>query len=380
MKKQVFILSFLVFLCLNVDYSSLAQAPVNDFCVDAIDISDGLWEPGTNQNATLHCGADFRNGNCAATQQWGVNKCCYSGQEGTIWYKFTCTSSGTASIEFRNTVCNPTSYLGVITTTLQGFVLKKPTCAFPESDSVLVCFDPATAANFSVSFTVVAGQIYYVQIDTKKNSSASCSDCNNTATCHSYCSFETRLLVPTPTPISGFKAKAKKDFVSIKWLYDWKDNYTHFLLSRKNIFTGDSAIVAYNEINSFGRDGIYFAHNDYAVDENGYYSYNLYGTIGNTELELVGSEVVQIDFAKELRMQLVPNPASDNVKLLLYNTLNGNYFYSLYNLYGQEVLNGITEAAPNSETVLNIETLSKGMYVLKISLEDRILQQFLIVE
>lgn len=353
------------------------QPPVNDFCVDAIDLSDWLWSPGTNRNSTLHCGADHRIGNCGAAQQ-GTNKCCSSeGVEGTIWYKFVCPTSGSASLEFRNTACSPTSFFS-ITTTLQGFIIKKPSCAYPESDSILACFNPNTANDFAQPFQVIAGQEYYVQIDTKKNSFGSCT-CASSASCHSYCEFEVRLVPPISLPISGFNVRPSQNFVSIKWLYDWKDNFTAFKLTRHSQNTKDSTVVVWKPIQSFDQEGFFFTYKDFSVEENGIYTYTLYAVTDQGETSLAGVETVVINFAKAIEALLIPNPTSGNVKLVLLNTAGMGYSFCIYNQLGQEILKGATLAEVKAEMELSLSTFQKGMYMIRIYLEDRYIQERLIV-
>src|SRR4051794_38464556 len=68
--------------------------PPNDLCPNAIDISNGTWFTGTNQNATLSC-TDHRTSNCTTPQQNSDMCCGSSGIEGTVWYKFTLSSADT---------------------------------------------------------------------------------------------------------------------------------------------------------------------------------------------------------------------------------------------------------------------------------------------
>jgi hypothetical protein len=356
-----------------------AQTPANDLCGNATDISDQAWHTGTTQNSTLTC-ADFRLGNCGPAQQ-GIDKCCgSSGVEGTVWYKFTSTAGGAASLEFRNTSCNPSSFFGVVTT-LQGFLLIKPTCADPSVDQVVTCFNPSTAANFTNGFTAATSQEYYVQVDTKKNTFSSCT-CDNasSATCHSYCTYEVRVVFPIASPIKDFEANVKNSFVNIKWLYDWKDLYTNFYLIRKNILTKDSVVLSSMPIGNYQQDDNYFTYNDYSLKNNGTYNYSLYASIDKGALKLVGSRSVSVNFAQETHLTLVPNPATDNLKLILSNTSGGSYPYTICNALGQMVKSGHTEQSVNTETSLSIADLAPGIYLAKVTLEDRVLQQNLIKE
>jgi hypothetical protein len=372
--KCVKILLFFKLTFLN-PFWIFGQAPANDLCDNAVDISDGSWYPGNTHFSTLEC-TDFRTGNCNTPQQ-SSNMCCgISGVEGTVWYKFTTPDAGPVNLEFTASTCNPVSF--GITTTLQGFVLKKTICADNSTDIAVLCFDPTNANAFTNTFTATAGQEYYVQIDTDKNTLSSCN-CTNpaaTATCHSYCSFQVRIVLPAPTPIKDFKVKEVNNHVNIKWFYDWRDPYTKFSLVRKNFFSKDSVVLYSASLKDFEEKNNYFTYNDYSVETNSYYQYLLYA---NNE-RLLNSETIEVDYAQETYFNLVPNPSSGETKLLLKNTLGKGYVYNVFNPIGQIVKSGLTENIPNSETLINMSDLPPGMYYVNIALENKALQQALILE
>ncbi|HXB12771.1 MAG TPA: T9SS type A sorting domain-containing protein, partial [Bacteroidia bacterium] len=362
-----------IILILGISFG-FAQAPVNDLCSNAIDISNGSWFPGNTLNSTLTC-ADFRLGNCSTPQQ-STNMCCgSSGVEGTIWYTFTSPSAGPATLEFGASTCNPVNFFG-ITTTIQGFLLTNNNCADPTVAQAVACFNPATAAGFTTPFTAVSGQTYYVQVDTKKNTLTTCTcDAASSATCHSSCDFQVRVIFPIATPISDFQTNTRNNFVNIKWLYDWKDLYSKFHLVRKNIFTKDSVVISSMAIGDYKQEDNYFTYNDYSLKTNGTYNYSLYASIDKGGLKLVGSESISVNFAQETRLNIVPNPSSDNIKLMLTNTSGNSYHYTICNALGQSVKSGNTEQSANTETSINIADLSPGIYLAKVTLEDRVLQQ-----
>ncbi len=347
--------------------------PPNDICYNPEDISDGLWHPGTNQNATLTC-SDLRTGQCGAAQQ-GTNKCCgISGVEGTVWYKFTNIDVGSITVEFRSITCSPVSFLGA-TSSLQGFVINTLNCGDNSQDLISACFDPATAAPFSVSYSGLA-QDYYVQIDTDKNTFTTCT-CDNpsSATCHSYCSFEIRVILPTPTPIKFFDGIVKNNYVHLNWLYDWKDNYTHFDIVRKDMNGKDSVLIASKPIQEYlSEDGLFY-YDDYSIERNDYYTYSLYASTNKISQKLVGSKIVVVDFAKEAYFNLIPNPARDKISLVLTNALSTGYPYSIINSMGQLVTQGYSSSIPNEDIILDISNFPAGFYLMTIALEDRILQK-----
>ncbi|HSZ25587.1 MAG TPA: T9SS type A sorting domain-containing protein [Cytophagaceae bacterium] len=379
MYKYVKILVFVVIVPCWGTFYSYGQAPVNDLCTNAIDISDGLWHNGNTVNSTLSC-TDFRLGNCATPQQT-TNMCCgSSGVEGTIWYMFTSPVAGAATLQFRNSVCNPYSFFGIITT-IQGFLITNNNCADPTAGIATACFNPPDTTSFSTPFTSGASQVYYVQVDTKKNTFTTCT-CDNpsSATCHSSCAFQVRVVFPVATPVSEFSLIPQNNFVAVKWLYDWKDSYSDFLLVRKIMDTKDSVVLSSKSVSSYLQKNNYFGFNDYSLKTNGYYEYDLYAAINGRPTKLLGSEMIQVNFAKEISLNIIPNPDQDQVKLMLSNTAGNNYNYIIYNALGQIMKSGMTEHATNTETSVNISDWPSGIYLTKITLEDRILQQNILKE
>lgn len=368
---KILILFILSGLCPLKGYSQ----PANDLCANATDISDGSWYAGTTQNSILNC-TDFRTGNCGTPQQ-PINMCCgITGVEGTVWYKFTTPDAGPASVEFTASTCTPASFIIGGTTTLQGFLLKKIICADNSLDLAVFCFNPSTAAAFTNAFTAEAGTEYYLQVDTKKNTSSTCTcDAASSATCHSYCTYQVRLVLPVATPIKDFKVKQQNNHVNLHWLYDWKDNYSKFSIVRKNFFSNDSITLFSGPVTEFLEKDNYFSYNDYSVKTNGYYRYILY-----SDGKFSNSETVEVDFAQETYFNLVPNPSSGETKLILNNTLGKGYPYNVFNSIGQVVKSGVTVEMSNSETMLNIADFPSGIYYVNVVLENKALQQALVLE
>jgi len=90
---------------------------------------------------------------------------------------------------------------------------------------------------------------------------------------------------------------------------------------------------------------------------------------------MVGSKILYIDFAQEIYFNLIPNPAKDNINLVLNNTVSTGYSYTIFNSIGQVVKHGVTSLAPNTETSIAISELKSGFYLTNVILEDRILQK-----
>ena len=67
------------------------------------------------------------------------------------------------------------------------------------------------------------------------------------------------------------------------------------------------------------------------------------------------------------KMLVYPNPASDVLNISINNTSFKNSIISIFNISGNEVLNSIMNGA---STQLNIESLSNGVYFVKVKNEN----------
>lgn len=88
---------------------------------------------------------------------------------------------------------------------------------------------------------------------------------------------------------------------------------------------------------------------------------NMFGTI-----TVVAEGVLNTDnFTLLDNVRMYPNPASSKINFDLNN--NEEFTVKIYNLLGKEVLNGSIDNTNNS---ISVATLSKGMYIAKITSTD----------
>jgi hypothetical protein len=373
---RALLLFIIVFMAGNI---ACAQ-PVNDNCLNGIDISNGNWFTGTNQNSTLSC-TDHRTSNCTTPQQT-TNMCCgTSGVEGTVWYKFTLTNTDTVWVDFRNAFpCNPASLLGP--TTIQGFVLRRAGgCGNPNADTVKACFNPSTTADFTVpKFYALAGVAYMVQVDTKKNTLSTCTcDDPASATCHAYCPFEIRIRPKNAfLKFKNFNLAEVNKTVRISWYYDYEENYSDFRIKRQKLSDNTVEVIAEGPVNKFNLHAFNFQFDDYTVEENGLYIYYLEGSYGGTIFEPVLNKTIFVGYVDEIDAYLIPNPAKDDLKISLINVKNGTARYEIYSTLGIMVLSGYIDKQMQY-CLINTCLIPRGMYFVKVVIGNTVLSRKLLL-
>jgi hypothetical protein len=347
----------LVFALENFAYSQ----PLNNDCANAVDISDQSWYPGTSVGATINCTNDLRTGNCGAAQQ-GVDMCCgIMGIESSIWYSFIVSATQVVYIDFRNISCTNAS-------SLQGFSFSTGNCVTPELDVIKACFKTASTAdiNGQMTFTAVGGQLYYLEIDTEKNTLTSCGTCTTpSSTCHANCNWEIRLRTNTPTLLKDFNLSINNSSVVSSWYYDYKENYSHFKIIRKKLTDNSMEVVSEEPVNKYHLSGYNFQFDDYTVKENGLYNYYLYGSYEGSYYEPIVNKTIFVGYVNEIDFFLIPNPAKDDLTISISNLKDGKAAYEIYSLLGIKIISGIIDS-PAQYSQINTCLFPKGIYFVKV--------------
>ena len=73
-------------------------------------------------------------------------------------------------------------------------------------------------------------------------------------------------------------------------------------------------------------------------------------------------ETLSVEQYNNQQFSIYPNPVKNTLNI---NTQLSSFEYALYSLHGQKVMEG------SSKTVLDVSTLSAGVYVLKLSSENK---------
>lgn len=88
----------------------------------------------------------------------------------------------------------------------------------------------------------------------------------------------------------------------------------------------------------------------------------------NTSLTLLEGATSVADIDAITNIALYPNPAKDNMTLMMETTVYGDYSYSIYNLSGQKMLSktGNIQMGKTNES-FDVASLNAGMYIMEIS-------------
>ena len=99
-------------------------------------------------------------------------------------------------------------------------------------------------------------------------------------------------------------------------------------------------------------------------------AFNSYQSISSNKLiRLLGQSVLRTDNFEKDKIIIFPNPVKDI--LYIENITDSNY--EIYDITGKTVLNGVNNQ-------INLGSLEKGVYFLKVTFEDKVITQNFIKE
>lgn len=102
----------------------------------------------------------------------------------------------------------------------------------------------------------------------------------------------------------------------------------------------------------------------------GYFT-NFNGTTYNRIIRLNGTPVLSTENFESVKINIYPNPVKDFLNI----QNNQKYDFEIYNMLGKLVLKG-----DNIENQINVNTLTKGIYILRLKNDDKIFNQKFIKE
>ena len=93
-------------------------------------------------------------------------------------------------------------------------------------------------------------------------------------------------------------------------------------------------------------------------------------SIEDFKAEIEGCVLTSIDPAINGRIIISPNPSADEIRIYTTIFLDDNFSYELFNSAGQIILSGLF--SPSTNNALDINTLSNGVYFLRIQIRDQV--------
>lgn len=191
------------------------------------------------------------------------------------------------------------------------------------------------------------------------------------------CEFTPIAEITLPVLLKSFTAQLINNKVDLKWITSTEINASHFVIERSyngSDFSDIATVFAFG--NTTEEKNYQFADNSFASDKVVVY-YRL------RQVDLDGKEdfssIRTIRMAKQnlntISIVTFPNPVSNEVSITIPNNWQGKkVVYELVNANGQIVRK--TEAASGSQTEsVNVSSLSRGFYMVKVSCNGETAQQ-----
>ena len=91
------------------------------------------------------------------------------------------------------------------------------------------------------------------------------------------------------------------------------------------------------------------------------------------------SSTIQLDIF-DGSISVFPNPNSGSLTLDMINVQSGNYTMSIMNILGEEIYIESKEINGTSSTIMDLNHLSKGTYILKITNNEDVLTDKIIIQ
>lgn len=160
-----------------------------------------------------------------------------------------------------------------------------------------------------------------------------------------------------PLKLLDFTAVLKGEIVHLQWLTEEETAMDKYIVERSADGIHFSPIASVNALNNPGRL-TYLSYDLKPLSGNNYYRLRIADRSGKINYSLI----VPVWVGKEADFQVFPNPARDHIQINL-PTGSSNTAISIVNSCGQVVKQLTTK---DQSVVINIESLSRGVYFIKI--------------
>ena len=114
----------------------------------------------------------------------------------------------------------------------------------------------------------------------------------------------------------------------------------------------------------------------YILNANAAYAVGDWGTILKTTN--VGLGIIEKNISQESKYTIYPNPATDKITITHHDELINEAAVSIFNINGEMILNNMIQNQNKFE--MNISSLSKGIYFVKIQTKSEIESKKLVIQ
>lgn len=173
-------------------------------------------------------------------------------------------------------------------------------------------------------------------------------------------------IIVLPVELLDFDAKCSNGEIVINWTTLSEINNDYFTLER-SVNSIDWELVGF--VNGAGNSN---SRLDYSFTDNNIgqqaINYRLKQTDYDGKNEMLMIVSAQCNSENSIRINLKPNPAINELNIMVYSEKNVPKQIFLTNVLGERVVE--TESVVNNEIKINIEHLAKGIYFVSSSIED----------
>jgi hypothetical protein len=173
-----------------------------------------------------------------------------------------------------------------------------------------------------------------------------------------------------PVTLTDFVAEAASNGVVLNWKTASEEKFNGFEVEHR---TDNSDFKAINgAFISGGKNTYSYTHNS-PVNGNNYYRLKMVDQDGTFEYSDI--EVVQYGLANtDVKIQCYPNPVTEQLNIGFNASTAGEAIISLQDLQGRTISQTkVNAASGDNQAVINTSSLNKGVYLVSISLNGKVL-------
>jgi hypothetical protein len=180
-----------------------------------------------------------------------------------------------------------------------------------------------------------------------------------------------------PVLLKSFTAQLNNNKVDLKWITSTEINASHFVIERSyngSDFSDVATVFAFG--NTTEEKSYQYADNSFSADKMVVY-YRLRQVDADGKQDYSSIRIIRIGKQNQNTVSILtfPNPVTSELRITIPNNWQGKKVtYEVVNANGQTVRK--TEAASSNQTeTVNVSTLARGFYVVKVSYNGETAQQ-----
>jgi hypothetical protein len=193
--------------------------------------------------------------------------------------------------------------------------------------------------------------------------------------------FDLAPIITLPVKLASFSAMLNNDKVDLKWATASEKNVSHFSIEKSTDginYKEAGLVFAYG--NTTETMNYTFPDKNINTSKAGviYYRLRSVDIDGKSELSFVTSVRIGKKHEQGINILTYPNPASTELRITIPTKWQGQKVsYELFNKNGQVAMKNIVGAGSQTES-MNVNSLSPGLYIIKVICNGEMVQQKII--